>query len=60
MSKENTYSLYMLERFKAYKNLSGKDAYIFFKDNKIFEALKEYFEYFHTIDYRQVFKELSI
>ena len=48
MSKEARFSIFCMESYKAYRNVTGKEVLKLFKENGVFEYLNEFYDVLHT------------
>ena len=49
MRKEDDFLIYCMERYRYYKNLSGKDVAKLFEKHGVYSYIKQYFESLHTM-----------
>ena len=49
MSKESTFLIYCMERYRHFKGISGSDAARLFDEYNIYEYITKYFEALHTM-----------
>ena len=48
MNKQLAFSVFCLENFKSYKNLTGKQVYKLFREHGVFDHLEEFYDVLHT------------
>ena len=59
MSKESTFIIYCLERYRLAKSMSGKSVAELFAAKKVFDYLARFFESLHVIGENLIVKEID-
>ena len=48
MSKEMEFTVFCLENYKAYKQMTGKEVTLLFQKHGVFDYLREFYDVLHT------------
>ena len=59
MSKESTFIIYCLERYRFAKSMSGKAVAELFAAKKVFDYLSRFFESLHVISEKLIIQEID-
>ena len=59
MSKESTFIIYCLERYRFAKSMSGKAVAELFAAKKVFDYLSRFFESLHVIGEKLIIREID-
>ena len=59
MSKESTFIIYCLERYRFAKSMSGKAVVELFAAKKVFDFLSRFFESLHVIGEKLIIQEID-
>ena len=59
MSKESTFIIYCLERYRFAKSMSGKTVVELFAAKKVFDYLSRFFESLHVIGETLIIQEID-
>ena len=59
MSKESTFIIYCLERYRFAKSMSGKAVVELFAAKKVFDYLSRFFESLHVIGEKLIIQEID-
>ena len=59
MSKESTFIIYCLERYRFAKSMSGKAVVELFAAKKVFDYLSRFFESLHVIGEKLIVQEID-
>ena len=59
MSRESTFMIYCLERYRFAKSMSGKAVAELFAANNVFDYLSRFFESLHVIGENLIVKEID-
>ena len=59
MSKESTFIIYCLERYRFAKSMSGKAVAELFAAKKVFDYLSRFFESLHVIGVELIIQEID-
>lgn len=59
MSKEGTYLVFCLERYRHARGLSGRDAAALFRKYNLYDYVMRFFPAFHTMSETLVFEDID-
>lgn len=59
MSKESTFFIYCIERYRYFKGLTGADATKIFDQYNIYSYILKYFETLHTMGDRYIIQDID-
>lgn len=59
MSKETTFLIYCMERYRHYKGLSGEEVAKLFDKYSLYGYIERYFEVLHTMGDRAIFEDID-
>ena len=59
MSRESTFIIYCLERYRFAKSMSGKAVVELFATKKVFDYLSRFFESLHVIGEKLIIQEID-
>lgn len=60
MSKEMTFTVFCLESYKTYRNLSGKEVSELFEHYDVFDYIREFYDVLHTTGYNYINNDIDI
>ena len=60
MSKETNFLIFCLESYKAYRNLSGKDAVKLFGDYGVFDYIYEFYDVLHSTGHNYINNDIDV
>ena len=60
MSKEGAFTIFCIENYKVYKNLTGKETIILFIQYEVFDYLFEFYNVLHTTGYQYINQDIDI
>jgi hypothetical protein len=50
MTEKEKYTLFLMEKFRVKQNISAKETFEFFDENKLFDYIEETYDAIHTED----------
>lgn len=59
MSKEMAFTVFCLENYKAYRNLSGRQVVDVFEDYGVFDYISEFYDVLHTTGYNYINNDID-
>lgn len=59
MSKETSFLIYCMERYRHFKSLSGEAVAKLFKQYDVYSYIKKYFESLHTMGDRYIIEDID-
>lgn len=60
MSKETNFLIFCLESYKAYRNLSGKEAVKLFGDYDVFDYIYEFYDVLHSTGHNYINNDIDV
>lgn len=60
MNKVDNFIIFCLESYKAYKSLTGEQAYKLFERYGVFDYLREFYDVLHTTGYQYINNDIDI
>lgn len=60
MSKEMEFTVFCLENYKAYKNMTGKEVSLLFQKHGVFDYLREFYDVLHTTGYQYLNQDIDL
>ncbi|MBQ3538055.1 MAG: DUF3791 domain-containing protein [Clostridia bacterium] len=60
MSKEMTFTVFCVEWYKQYRNLSGKEVIRLFSDYGVFQYIKEFYDVLHSTGHNYINHDIDI
>lgn len=60
MSKEMAFTVFCLENYKAYRNLSGRQVVDIFEDYGVFDYISEFYDVLHTTGYNYINNDIDM
>ncbi len=60
MSKEMTFTVFCVECYKQYRNLSGKEVIKLFSDYGVFDYIKEFYDVLHSTGHNYINHDIDI
>ena len=59
MSDEMTFTVFCLEWYKVYRQLSGKEAIKLFSDYRVFDYIKEFYDVLHLTGHDYMVRDID-
>lgn len=59
MSREGTFAIYCLERYRHAKSLTGRDAAALFAKHRVIEYVRKFFESLHVISEQLIVEDID-
>jgi len=60
MSKELAFTVFCLENYKAYRQISGREAFALFEHYRVFDYLREFYDVLHTTGHHYINNDIDI
>ena len=60
MSKEMEFTVFCLENYKAYKNMTGKEVSSLFHKYGVFDYLREFYDVLHTTGHQYLNQDIDL
>ncbi len=59
MSKELAFTVFCLENYKVYRNLSGHEVSTLFEQYKVFDYIREFYDVLHTTGHNYINNDID-
>lgn len=59
MSKELAFTVFCLENYKVYRNLSGREVSTLFEQYKVFDYIREFYDVLHTTGHNYINNDID-
>lgn len=60
MSKEMAFTVFCLENYKVYRNLSGHETSLLFEQYGVFDYIREFYDVLHTTGHNYINNDIDI
>lgn len=60
MSSKIEFTIFCMESYKVYKNLSGKQVSALFKQYGVYDYIREFYDVLHTTGYQYINNDIDI